>query len=166
MKNEKEIEVVKKYQMSILQLASITGFFGGVIGTIFGYFVNYFNFTEINPKVILSPFTGKWTDGWLGFVVTALLYGLLSIVVALLYYMVLRKQKSLIWGAIYGIIIFLIIFLALHPMIPDIKWLFRYNFNTIATELCFFLIYGLFIGYSISYEYDEQLNWSKVNQKQ
>ncbi|MBS4199640.1 hypothetical protein KHA93_08225 [Bacillus sp. FJAT-49732] len=162
MEKEKEKEAIKKYQMSVLQLACVTGFIAGVLGTLFAFFVHYFNFTEMSPKVILIPFTGKWTDGWLGFVVTAILNGLISIVVALLYYMALRKQKSLIWGAVYGILIFIIIFLVLYPMIPGVEWLFRYNLNTIVTEICFFLLYGLFIGYSISYEYEEQLMWSKV----
>ncbi|MBS4194632.1 YqhR family membrane protein [Lederbergia citri] len=163
---EKEKEAVIKYQMSVLKLACVTGFVAGVFGTLFGFFLHYFNFTEISPKVILTPFSGKWTDGWLGFVITVLLYGLISIVIALLYYMALRKQKSLIWGALYGALIFIIIFLVLYPIIPDVKWLFRYPFNTIATELGFFLLYGLFIGYSISYEYEEQSNWSNVEQKQ
>ncbi|MBW8348087.1 hypothetical protein K0H71_01355 [Bacillus sp. IITD106] len=162
----KEKEAVIKYQMSVLKLACVTGFVAGVFGTLFGFFVHYFNFTEISPKVILTPFSGKWTASWLGFVITVVLYGLISIVVALLYYMALRKQKSLVWGALYGLLIFIIIFLVLYPIIPDVKWLFHYKFNTIATEFCFFLIYGLFIGYSISYEFEEQLNWSNVDQKQ
>ncbi|MBS4217178.1 hypothetical protein KHA96_02485 [Bacillus sp. FJAT-49711] len=165
MEKENEREAVKNYQMSVLQLACITGFIAGLFGTLFGFLGHYFNFTDISPKVILTPFTGKWTDGWLGFVIPALSYGLLSIVVALVYYMVLRKHKSLIWGALYGVVIFALIFLALYPMIPGVKWMFDYPFNTIATELCLFLIYGLFIGYSISYEYEEQLLWSKAEQK-
>ncbi|MBS4202932.1 YqhR family membrane protein [Lederbergia citrea] len=165
MENQEKEIAAKTFQMPMIKLSIIIGFFAGTVGSLLGYLAYSFGFTKITPAVILAPWDGSWKDGWLGIAIAAFLYGFISILVALLYYMVFRKQKSLFWGTAFGIGVFALIFIVLQPLIPGAKTLFNYDLNTILTELCFFIIYGTFIGYSISYEYNELLYLKDVKLK-
>lgn len=162
MKNEQRS---RTGEMPLLQMSLITGFIAGVASSAMGYAAYYFHFTSIHPSVIMTPLKSSWKNSWQGFLITVILYGILSLFVALLYYFALRKRKSLIWGIIYGVLLFAITFFVLYPVLPGIDLLMKYKTNTIITELCMFILYGLFIGYSISYEYEEILNLQKVQQR-
>ncbi|OCA91074.1 hypothetical protein A8F94_04225 [Bacillus sp. FJAT-27225] len=135
-------------------LVILTGFWGGLIWSFIGQIGYYFNFTKIPPRVILEPWgLGDWKTGWLGTLISILLIAVISIGVAFLYSMFLKKAKGLIPGAMFGLGIFLLIFLLLHPIFPGISPLGDLDKNTLVTSACLFLLYGVFIGYSISWEY-------------
>lgn len=160
MENEKS---VGSYQVPLIMLTVITGFIAGVLGSAFCYLAHYFHFTSISPGIILAPLSGAWKQEWLGTVFTIIIYGLISIVVALFYYLILKKKASLYWGLGYGIAIYLVLFIGLPAVITGMKPIYKYDINTVLTELCFFIIYGTFIGFSISYEYNEQQQLKKTN---
>lgn len=143
------------YAVPLITMAVITGFVAGVAGSLMGYLVHYFNFTEISPSIIIAPWSGGWKEGWAGILLATLLYGLVSIVTALIYYGTMKKRKSFWWGMVYGAVLFLIVFLVLFPLFPETKSLLNYDLNSILTALSAFILYGVFIGYSISYEYEE-----------
>jgi hypothetical protein len=44
--------------------------------------------------------------------------------------------------------------LVLNPIFPDMKPFLDLSRNTVITSVCIYLVYGLFIGYSINYEYE------------
>ncbi len=154
------------YAMSLITMAIITGFTAGVLGSLMGYLGHYLNFTEITPGIILALWDGEWKDGWTGMLLAVLLYGALSILTALLYYGVLRKRKSFWWGGSYGVILFLFVFLVLYPLFPGTKSILEYDLNSILTGLSTFILYGVFIGYSISYEYEEFIYLKQLKLKQ
>lgn len=158
--------VREPYYMSLPSLIALTGFIAGVGGALLGYFAYSFHFSKINPDLILDIFRGDWKDGWLGLIVATILYGILSIGVAFLYYAILKQKRSIIWGAVFGLILFLLIFFLLYPIFPSLDRITEYDFETITTEVCLFLLYGIFIGYSISYEYNEQKYWKKIDESQ
>jgi len=115
-----------------------------------------FNFTEIRPNVILEPWTiGAWKEGWLGTTISILLIGVISIVAALIYYAALRKFPNILVGAGYGIVLFLLVFFVLNPIFPGISPFHELERNTIITSVCFYILFGVFVGYSISYEESE-----------
>ncbi|MCJ7839342.1 YqhR family membrane protein [Lederbergia sp. NSJ-179] len=151
-----------RYSMPLTHLAMLTGFVAGAGGALLCFIAHYLNFTEIKPSFILTIFRGNWQDGWLGIVISCLIYGLLSILVAFGYYVLLKRKKSIIWGGVYGAALFCLIFFVFYPIIPTIQLITNYNLTTILTEACFFVLYGIFIGYSISYEYNEQQYWENV----
>ncbi|WP_230200084.1 YqhR family membrane protein [Bacillus niameyensis] len=152
-----------QYYMSLPKLAMVTGFVAGLFGALLGYAAHYLNFTEVNPSLILDIFRGNWKDGWLGGFIACLLYGLISMGAAVIYLGLLKKKKSIVWGAVYGLLIFALVFLVLYPIFPRLDRIDAYNFTTIITEICCFILYGIFIGFSISYEYNEQQYWKKIN---
>lgn len=140
--------------MSFTAIVFWTGLFGGIFWTTIGFFAYYFNFTEIRPNIILEPWAlGKWKNEWLGTVISILLIGFLSVGAAFIYYASLKKVKGIWMGLLYGIVLFLLVFFVLNPLFPSMKPLLKLSRDTIITTICLYLVYGLFVGYSINYEY-------------
>jgi hypothetical protein len=154
-KNEKKSHYPKS--MSIITLVFWTGLFGGMFWSAIGYLAYWFSFTEIHPNVILEPWAvGDWKKEWLGTVISIILIGIFSVGAAFLYYAVLKRFNGIWPGIGYGIVIFLLVFFVLNPLFPGIGPFTELSRDTIITSLCLYIIYGLFVGYSISYEYQNQ----------
>ena len=152
-----EIEQSQRVKpFSFIGSVVITGLVGGIFWSAIAYLAYFLNFTEIHPNVIIEPWTiGKWKDGWLGTVFSILLMGGLAILAALLYYVSLRRFKSMWIGLAYGIVLFLLVFFVLNPIFPGISPFVELKRNTIVTSICLYILFGVFVGYSISYEEDE-----------
>ena len=133
------------------------GLFAGVFwGAIFQLFV-YFNFTEIGPAfVIRSWIKADFAKGWVGVILSLVCLSVRSLLFAYLYSVVFRKIYSYWLGVGYGLVIWALIFLVLRPLFPGMKTVMELSFHTILTTVCLFLLYGLFVGYSISFEYNER----------
>jgi hypothetical protein len=140
--------------MSFLALVFWTGLFGGVFWGTIGYLAYIFSFTEIRPNVILEPWAlGYWRNDWLGTVISLILIGMFSVVAAFVYYAALKSLKGIWVGLGYGLILFLLVFFVLNPLFPGIKPFLDLSRDTIITSICLYMLYGMFIGYSINYEY-------------
>lgn len=152
---KKKQEKQNGQEESILSRSLMTGFFGGILWSIFGVIIYYFNFAEVAPKTFLlrSWSTAKWTNGWLGDVVSIVMVGILSILIAFIYYGLLKKVSSMWMGVVYGIILWGITFYILQPIFSTIPPLVDFNKDTIVSTICLFILYGTFIGYSISFNY-------------
>lgn len=145
--------------MSIIMITAVTGFFGGVFWSALGWLAYVFNFTEIRPNMILEHWTvGEWKTGWLGSIISLILIGLIGILAAFIYYFTLRKFNNIWVSLAYGIILFLLVFYLLNPLFPMLNPLKELSRNTIITMICLYSLFGVFVGYSISYEYNEQLH--------
>ena len=60
------------------------------------------------------------------------------------------------WGGIlYGVVLWLIVFYGVNPLLPNLESVSHLERNTIITTLCLYILYGVFIGYSISFETQE-----------
>lgn len=152
-KDTKENNELKEKPMSFMTLVVLTGLVGGILFSGLAYLAYVINLTNIPPRVILEPWAlGEWKKGWLGTVISIILFGGISILVALIYYALLRRFKSMWVGIAYGLVLFLLVFFVLHPLFPGIKPFNKLDANTIVTSLCFYALYGLFVGYTISYE--------------
>jgi Conserved membrane protein YqhR len=155
--NKKQFEQNKRERpMSLLMKVMITGFVGGVFWSLLGYLAYFFHFTEISPNMILTPWgVGDWKYGKLGNYIAIFLIGLLSILVALIYYAVLKQIKGMWGGILYGVVLWLIVFYGVNPLLPNLESVSHLERNTIITTLCLYILYGVFIGYSISFETQE-----------
>lgn len=134
-----------------------TGFFAGLIwGAIKGFFY-YLSFTTIIPGYLVEPFfkhsflesAPGYYAGW-GF------FTLFSIIATMLYVFLFRKLKGPIPGMVYGIVWWCIIFLLAGPMTGMTPPFGQLSINTIVTEFCLYLLWGLFIGYTAAMEYTEE----------
>ncbi|MDP4085624.1 MAG: YqhR family membrane protein [Bacillota bacterium] len=152
---EKEIKFPKA--MSTPMTVFWIGLFGGVFWTIIGYFAYLFSFTELRPNIILEPWAlGDWKRDWLGTAISIIIIGLFSVGAAFVYYGMLKKLKGIWPGFIYGIVIFLLVFIVLNPLFPSMDPFLKLDRDTLVTSACLYIVYGVFIGYSISYESQNQ----------
>jgi hypothetical protein len=141
--------------MSFVTVVFWTGLFGGLFWGTIGFIAYYFNFTEIRPNIILGPWAlGDWKNEWLGTVISIILLGILSVGAAFVYSIALKKFNGIWLGLGYGIALFLIVYLVLNPIFSEMKPFLDLSRNTVITSICLYLVYGLFIGYSINYEYE------------
>ncbi|MGM8213480.1 YqhR family membrane protein [Virgibacillus sp. W0430] len=133
----------------------VTGLIAGLFwGSLF-VFLYYFNFSEVAPASFLlrSWLSSGWIDGWLGDLVSIFLAGIVSVFVAILYYILLRKKLNMWVGVLYGAFLWGILFYLFQPLYSNIPSLNEMSKETIVSTFCLFLLYGTFIGYSISYDY-------------
>ncbi|MFA1821563.1 YqhR family membrane protein [Virgibacillus oceani] len=164
MKEQHQLEQNKHEEpLSLLTRAMITGFVGGLIASITGLIIYYFNFTEVSPTsfVLKSWVNATWVESWLGTLITVIMMGLLSMIIAFIYYITLKKLYTMWIGVTFGIVLWGIIFFVLHPLFPNIPAFVDLEINTLVSTACLFILYGTFIGYSIAYDYHD----TKIKEK-
>lgn len=155
--NDKEIN--RYYNKgTLISNVVIIGFVGGLIGSVLGMIAYYFNFMDFSPKFILTSWSNQgWVKAWQGFLLTMILYGILSIGIAFLYYLLLKKVKSMIAYMLFGVVCWLLFIIALNPIFRDLPSLAKMSGDSIITSICLFILYGVFIGYSIYFDYHEYI---------
>ncbi|WP_152445081.1 YqhR family membrane protein [Bacillus sp. THAF10] len=160
MSNQEKLEQNQREEpMSFMTKVIITGFIGGVFWSLIGYIAYIFSFTEISPNVVLQPWAlGEWKKGWLGYIISFILLGLFGIGAALIYMAVLKKLTQFWVGIVYGIALWAVVFFILNPMFPSIKTVRELTLNTNVTNICLYILFGVFVGYSISFEFNEMKN--------
>jgi branched-subunit amino acid transport protein len=134
-----------------------TGFFGGVLWGGLRIFFHYFKFSSIVPGFLIEPYfrhsflksVPGYLAGWLSFIV-------FSMLAALLYSLLLRKWKGPWPGIAYGAAWWLALFAVAGPVSGITPELHRLSGDTITSEICLFVLWGLFIGYTISFEFNEE----------
>ncbi|WP_234414167.1 YqhR family membrane protein [Paenibacillus sp. CAA11] len=140
-----------------IRFAIRLGFFAGLIwGAVHGFFY-YMRFTVVIPGFLAEPFFKHsflvtrpgYYVGWLVFI-------LFSIVASLLYTLVLRKVKGPWMGMFYGLLWFVLIYALLSPALHMAPLLFKMGWNSLISEVCLFLLWGLFIGYTVATEYNDE----------
>src|SRR5699024_9012112 len=136
--------------------ALLTGFIGGILAGTFGFIIYYFNISKVSPRsfVLTSWNDASWTEGKLGILLSIILIGLLSIVVSFIYFLLFKKVKSIWMGLVYGLLLWGIVFYLLQPIFTDVAPLTELNSSTIISTVCLYILYSVFIGYTISYDYD------------
>ncbi|KGX88853.1 hypothetical protein N784_00435 [Pontibacillus litoralis JSM 072002] len=143
--------------MSALSKAIVTGFVGGVLWSFIGTVTYYFSFSTVSAAsfVIRSWIQTEWASSWLGELLGILCVGVLSIVVAVLYFFLFRKMVGMMPAMIFGVALWFVFFYFMNPVFEAVPSFSELDSNTIVTTICIYLLYGTFIGYSISYEYQQ-----------
>ncbi|MFT8871081.1 MAG: YqhR family membrane protein [Sporolactobacillus sp.] len=137
---------------------AVIGLFGGLFWSFTGLICHLLNFSKIGPELILLPlplpgWKAQMAGGWLA----VALLTLLSVPVAFMYSLLLGRLQSFWIGPCFGLLMWGVIFLVLPlgfqalPSLIDRKFI---DWNTATTTWCLFLLYGLFIGRSITFETD------------
>lgn len=136
-----------------LELGFYAGFIWGGIRWIF----YYLHFSSILPGFLIEPFfkhsflksTAGQLAGWLSFIA-------LSIVASLIFVYLFRKAKGPWPGIAYGVIWWVVLFIVLVPFLHMTLPIKRLTWDTNISEICLFLLWGLFIGYTTAEEYTDE----------
>ncbi|AXF54779.1 YqhR family membrane protein [Salicibibacter kimchii] len=133
----------------------ITGLFGGLLWGSIWYAAYFFNFTDVGPSLFWMAWSlGDWEEQMVGQWAAVGIFSLLSVAVAFFYRYVLARIKGMWMGFFFGIILWILVFFVANPLFAELEPLLEMEGITVVTTLCLFIMYGLFIGYSISYEYE------------
>lgn len=156
-KKDPDLEQNKQEEpMSMLAKVMVIGLCGGIFWSLLGYLLYIFHFTKISPNLVLQPWAiGDWKNGLYGQFMGVFVIGLLSVGVALLYYAVLRRFEKIWVSMLFGLALWGVVFFILNPIFPDLKSVWELGRNTNITTICLYLLYGVFIGYSISFEFND-----------
>lgn len=139
--------------------ALMIGFFAGLIwGGVKGV-LYYMNFTTVLPGYLVEPFFKHsflntqpgYYVGWGGFI-------LFSIAATFIYTLAFRKLRGPFPGVVYGIVWWVIIFVVIGPLAQMTAPESKLSFNTLFSEFCLYLLWGLFIGYSTAEEFTDERN--------
>ncbi|MGO4494669.1 YqhR family membrane protein [Paenibacillus sp. 2RAB27] len=130
------------------------GFFAGLIWGALKIVENYFKFTTIGIGFLVEPFfKHDFFNTWMGLFMGWITFALFSIFAAFIYMVTMWKLRSPFWGIGYGALWWAIIYLIVGPITGMMYWITELELNTIISDVCLFLVWGMFIGYSIAIEY-------------
>src|SRR5699024_6992319 len=118
---------------SVLSRSLFTGLVGGLLWSILGVSMYYFNFSQVGPKTFFlrSWLKTDWTGNWLGDIVSIGMAGVLSILIAFIYYGLFKIINSMWMGAAYGMILWFMLFYVLKSIFPHIPLLCSLNITFI-----------------------------------
>ncbi|WP_379161901.1 YqhR family membrane protein [Paenibacillus sp. sgz5001063] len=132
------------------------GYFAGLIWGGARWLMYAMHFTKVLPGFLAEPFfKHDFLKTSAGHLIGYLFFIAFSVIVTLLYVLIFRKLKGPLPGMIYGVLWWSAIFLAG-------SWLFlqqrpfRLPWNSVISEFCIFLLWGLFIGYTVAIEYTDE----------
>ena len=159
----------EKQEKPISQAKNVVliGFIGGLFWSILGQLSHYFNFTEIGPTVVFSAWSGAtWSDGFIGIILGIFVCGLAGIAASFLYYWFLRKQDHLLVSIIYGVVLWAIVHFGFARFIPAMPAFADLDFNTVVTTVCLYILFGVFVGVSVSFDETERQRQREVEQQE
>lgn len=150
--NKNTMKNRKKYLYALT-----VGFFGGLIwGTVF-FLVYYLQFTNIGTSIyaksILNP---EYLMKWQGHLIGVLFFILFSIIVSFIYAFFFTRFKGPIPGIIYGIVLWGLVFILMNRFFHLTKPVSQLGFNDNTVMITLYILTGLFIGYSLSAEFNSE----------
>ena len=135
------------------------GFFAGVIWGGLKTIEFSLKFTVVPPGFLIDPFfKHPFLATWMGMLLGLAAFIVLSIIAAMIYEMGLRKAKGPYWGVGYGVVWWVLLYVLLGPLTGMMLPLTRLDRTSSITDGCLFILWGLFIGYSLAFEYTNEQN--------
>ncbi|GIQ70702.1 hypothetical protein DUZ99_14905 [Xylanibacillus composti] len=133
------------------------GFFAGLIWGGVRIAEYYFKFTEVIPGFLAEPFMKhSFIASWSGHLFGWGVFTVFSIAAAFIYAAFFRKIKGPWFGLLYGAAWWLLLYLLIGPWTGMMKAFSEQTPNTLITDSCLFLVWGLFIGYSTAFEFTDE----------
>ncbi|WP_416827188.1 YqhR family membrane protein [Ectobacillus polymachus] len=149
MKKVKSKEIQQSFAGQIVKI----GLFGGLFWGFVWYFFYIFSFTDIGPNYFLLPLAfGEWKKEWIGQLIGICIMSILSIGTAALFGSLFKRFQGILPGIVYGMVWWCMLFFGVSMFSPVIKHVWEFPKETIVTTVCIFIIYGVFIAYSVSFE--------------
>ena len=152
---EKQFKPDKAQLHALLKKSIVTGFFGGMIWSLIWLIAYGLNIIRLDPALFWDKFF--WGnlpfDRWYMYLVMILLYSTLSILFAVVYYILFKRFSHWIVGLFYGVILWALLLFAVPLLVNRQTILVHYPHETVVGLCCLGILYGIFIGYTISFNY-------------
>ncbi|HJV45017.1 MAG TPA: YqhR family membrane protein [Bacillota bacterium] len=146
-----------------IRSAVSVGASGGLFWSFVCYLLHFLNFTSIGPSVLIQPFWDGMGHRPLAHILGMGVAAILGILFAVIYVFTMSKFYQPFIGVAYGIVLFAIFFYLFNPIFSlTNKPIHQMGINTFATMLCLFVLFGLFIGFSLSVEFSSKEGSAKV----
>jgi uncharacterized membrane protein YagU involved in acid resistance len=133
------------------------GFFAGLIWGGIRWLAVAMNLTRVPAAFLADPWVRRnalasahWQ--WTGLA----LFVLMSVAAALVYYLLFRPYRGPVPGLLFGAVWWAVVYLWVGPMIGAVPPLKKIGWNSLLTDASLFVIWGLFIGYSIAFEFHDE----------
>ncbi|HLR73373.1 MAG TPA: YqhR family membrane protein [Pseudogracilibacillus sp.] len=151
---EKGSQLTRRDRLDLYVNTCLIGLFGGLFTILFLFIIHYFNMIEFNlftpwKKLMLKGSTMKWYD----YFFSVFSYSVVSIIIAFIYYGFGKRRMHWDIGALYGILLGVITYIFLPILLYDQHLLNEYALKTHISFFVSIILFGIFIGYSISYEF-------------
>ncbi|WP_276351981.1 YqhR family membrane protein [Cohnella caldifontis] len=133
------------------------GFFAGLIWGSVRWLAVAMNLTKVPAAFLADPWVKRSALASAYWQITGLaLFILMSMAAALVYYVVLKPYRGPYPGLLFGAAWWAGFYLWAGPSIGAVPPLNKIGWNSMITDGCLFLIWGLFIGYSIAFEFHDE----------
>lgn len=141
------------------------GLFAGLIWGLLRLAFFEMNMTRVLPGYMLEPFfRHSFLNTVPGIAIGIGGYVLFSAAAALLYRVLMGKLRGPWPGMLYGAG-WSLLFGAIGPWLGMMPKLNEIGWNSIITEFCIFVLWGLFIGYSIAFEFTDEASREPIGAK-
>jgi len=149
----------RQLKRSFFNKSIISGFAGALIWGGVGSLSYFFSFTEVSHAsfLIRSFISDAWAQGVIGELVSLPILSIIGIIPAFIYYLFFKKAKGMLPSILFGVALWAIVFLLLQPLFQQVPAVTNMKVETIVTTLAHFILYGVFVGYTISYERTETM---------
>ncbi|MGL4521189.1 MAG: YqhR family membrane protein [Bacilli bacterium] len=138
---------------SIIKKVLLLSLVGGFVIWLLMLLLFLLQFIEFGPNLFLYAIPiGEWRYGFWGEIASLPLLMLCSMGLTFLYYMMFKTINSMWVGVLYGLVLFGLLYFFYFPIVEGGSLRFEREYSNYINMACVFLVYGLFIGYSISYE--------------
>lgn len=129
------------------------GFYAGLIWGLARWLLTGLNFTNVSQAFLLDPFVSrKILNGFYWQAAGLVMFIIMSILAAVLYVAILGRLQGPWPGLFFGVVWWGLVYAWAGPLIGAVPPLNRIGWSSIVTDFCLFLMWGLFIGFSIAFE--------------
>ncbi|WP_227872326.1 YqhR family membrane protein [Paenibacillus albus] len=133
------------------------GFFAGLFWGLVHWLLFVINFTKVMPGFLLDPFMKQsFLRMWYGQFTGIAAFIVFSIIAAFIYKLLLGRLLGPWPGILYGLFWWALLFMTIGPAMSMMKPFNKIGYETLITECCLFLLWGLFIGYTIAFEFTDE----------
>lgn len=149
----------EKNRLSLFFHSVQVGFVGGTILALLHLFFHYFNMIEVSPMTILNGIgiKEKVLTKVITYCIFIIVYIVISILCSSIYFVLFKNIYGWIFGACLGVFLWLLIYICFPYIFYKQFTLAYYSLETTVGTICLFILYGIFVGYSISFYYKTNL---------